>query len=119
MRGVSERTNSRSAPRALRARIFALSWLSYFSYYFTRKNWSVVKSVVGDEQGLGKSELKNIDTIYLAAYAVGQFVNGALGDIFGPRRMLAIGMLSSAGLAVVFGLSDLLAVFILARPLRP
>ncbi|MBT8492468.1 MAG: MFS transporter, partial [Deltaproteobacteria bacterium] len=64
------------APRRVRARIFGLSWLSYFSYYFTRKNWSVVKSVVGDEYGLDKSALKNIDTVYLAAYAVGQFING-------------------------------------------
>jgi OPA family glycerol-3-phosphate transporter-like MFS transporter len=102
----------------VRARIFGLSWLSYFSYYFTRKNWSVVKSVVGDEYGLDKSALKNIDTVYLAAYAVGQFINGVLGDVFGPRRMLALGMLTSAGLAVLFGLSDLFAVFVLAYGLN-
>jgi len=101
-------------PRSWRARIFALSWLSYFSYYFTRKNWSVVKTTVGDQYGLDKSQLKDIDTVYLGAYALGQFVNGALGDVVGPRRMLAIGMLASAALAVVFGLSDVFAIFVLA-----
>lgn len=106
------------APRRWRARIFALSWLSYFSYYFTRKNWSVVKSSVGTELELGKSELKNIDTLYLGAYAVGQFANGLIGDVVGPRRMLALGMLASAGLAVVFGLSDVLAVLTLAYGLN-
>lgn len=98
------------APRRWRARIFGLSWLSYFSFYFTRKNYSVAKSSLG----LDKSELKNIDTLYLAAYAVGQFVNGFLGDIVGPRRLLAGGMMLSAILALVFGAGDALAIYAIA-----
>ncbi len=99
--------------RHWRRRIFAISWLSYFSYYFTRKNWSVVKSSVGDEFGVDANALKNVDTLYLGAYAVGQFASGALGDVIGPRRMLAVGMLASAVLAVVFGLSDIFAILVL------
>ncbi len=102
------------SPVYWRRRIFALSWLSYFSYYFTRKNYSVVKSSLG----LSPSSLALIDTIYTAGYAAGQFINGVLADVIGPRRILSVGMLISAGLAMVFGLSDTLPVFVVAYGLN-
>src|SRR5215216_2420272 len=37
------------------------------------------------------------------AYGVGQFVNGQLAERFSPRKLLALGMLASAGLNVLFG----------------
>ena len=80
--------------RAWRTRIFGLTWLSYLSYYFTRKNYSVIKSSLG----LTSSQLTIIETVYTSAYAVGQFVNGALADVVGPRRLIAVGMFSSAAL---------------------
>jgi sugar phosphate permease len=98
------------APARWRARMFALSWTSYFSYYFTRKNYSVAKSSLG----LDKDDLKNIDTIYLAAYAAGQFINGFLADVVGPRRLLAGGMMLSAILALVFSAGDALALYAIA-----
>lgn len=96
-----------------RTRIVALSWLSYFSYYFTRKNFSVAKKPMAAELGLSKADLQWIDLASLAAYAVGQFVHGFLGDAIGPRRLVALGMLLTAGLSVLFGVSSLLGVFIL------
>ena len=99
-----------NAPPRWRARIFSISWLSYFSYYFTRKNYSVVKSSLG----LAADDLKFIDFFYLTAYAVGQFVNGFLGDVIGARRLLGAGMLLSAGLAFVFGAGDGFAIFAIA-----
>jgi sugar phosphate permease len=97
--------------RRWRARIFAVSWLSYFSYYFARKNWSVVKKPLSEMLGLSIDDLKLIDTLYLAAYSIGQFVNGFLGDWLGPRRLVGFGMLASAALGVAFGAGDALAIF--------
>lgn len=96
-----------------RQRIFAGSWLSYFSYYFTRKNFSVAKKPMAAELGLSKSQLNWIDLASLTAYAIGQFVHGMVGDALGPRRLVALGMLTTAALSVVFGLSSILGVFIL------
>ena len=96
-----------------RARIFAVSWLSYFSYYFTRKNFSVAKKPMARELGLSKADLQWIDLASLAAYALGQFVHGVLGDAIGPRRLVALGMLTTAGLSVLFGMNSLLGVFVL------
>lgn len=85
-----------------RQRIFALSWLSYFSYYFTRKNFSAVKSSLG----ISERWLKWIDFSYLVGYCVGQFAAGALGDVVGARRMVTAGMLASALLTLIFAAAD-------------
>lgn len=92
--------------RALQIRAFVLTWLSYASYYFTRKNLAVTKSRLHDTLGLSTAALGSIDTLYLVAYAIGQFANGSLGDRIGPRRLIALGMLASAITALCFGLSS-------------
>ena len=96
------------------ARAFALTWVSYASYYATRKNLSVVKSRLDDEFGIGVGWLGAIDTAYLVAYAAGQFANGALGDRFGARRLIAFGMLLSAGMSAAFGASSSAWLFLIA-----
>ena len=101
----------RALRKKLQARAFGLTWLSYASYYLTRKNFAIVKSRLHAEMGVSMDTLGAIDTFYLAAYAIGQFVNGALGDRFGARRMIGIGMLASGALAWLFGMSDTAVVF--------
>lgn len=91
--------------RSLRARVFALTWISYASFYLTRKNVSVVKATL-EEEGVSLGALASMDTAYLVLYAAGQIISGALGDRFGARRVLAVGMLASAACAVVFGSAD-------------
>jgi sugar phosphate permease len=97
------------APSSWRARAFGLTWLSYFSYYFTRQNYSVVKSSLG----LSAWQLGWLEVIYNSGYCVGQFVNGTLAEHIGPRRLLAAGMLLTAAMAALFGAADTLPVFML------
>lgn len=93
-----------SSPRlaVLQARVFALTWLSYASYYLTRQSFPTVKTRMEDDLGLSMQTLGWIDTAYLAAYAIGQFQSGALGDRVGPRRMIGYGMIGSALCALAF-----------------
>jgi sugar phosphate permease len=94
-----------------RTRTFALTWLSYASYYLTRKNFSVAKKAVADANGLSKQDLAHVDTGYLAAYAVGQFAWGWAADRLGPRRVIAFGMVATAVMSIAFGWSGTLAAF--------
>jgi sugar phosphate permease len=82
---------------------FAITWLAYATYYLGRKGWSVSKARLSTELGLSRGALAAIDTGYLAAYAAGQFVNGALGDRIGARRLVAFGMWGSALACALFG----------------
>lgn len=88
-----------------RWQVFWLTWLSYASYYLTRKNFSIVKSRLHDDLGVSVGSLAAVDTVYLSLYAMGQFISGPLGDRLGARRMLAMGMLGCGIFAICFGAS--------------
>ncbi len=66
----------------------------------------MVKSALSDSLGLDTQALGEIGTAYLLAYAVGQFVNGALGSRVGARVLLLSGMALSLGTNVVFGMAN-------------
>ncbi len=93
---------------------FALSWIAYATYYFGRKGFGVVKQPLSQELGFSEAELGAIDTGFLAAYALGQFVSGFLGDRVGARRLVGYGMLLSAAACALFGSSaSMLAMVVL------
>ncbi len=101
--GVSHVGAGHLDPR--RFQVFGLTWLSYASYYFTRKNYALAKVSLQQAYGLTTDQLGTIDSAYSAAYAVGQFFWGWAADRLGPRRVLGIGMIGTALCSVAFGLS--------------
>lgn len=85
-------------------------WLTYGAFYFCRTNISAAVPGMGmsvAEGGLGLSgaEIGLILASLKLTYGFGQLLNGQLAERFSPRLMLAIGMLASAGLNVLFGFS--------------
>jgi len=96
-----------------RVQIFAITWLAYTAFYFTRKAFSVAKLGIGEDPTflLDKMAMANLDAIYLAAYAIGQFTWGILADRFGPRVVVLGGLLISAAAAVVMGSFATLPIF--------
>jgi sugar phosphate permease len=103
-----------SSLRRARHIAFVLSWVAYATYYFGRKGFGVVKQPLRQDLGFTEIELGAIDTGFLAAYAVGQFVSGYLGDRVGARRLVGYGMLLSAAACALFGSSaSVLAMVVL------
>jgi sugar phosphate permease len=90
--------------------VWGVTWLSYATYYFGRKNLSVTKAAIG--RSLGSHALYGVETMYLAAYAVGQYGSGWLGDRVGARRLVGTGMLVAAGASFAFGLWSAGALFL-------
>ena len=78
-------------------------WLTYGAFYFCRTNISA--ALPGLEAGLelSKTQIGFILGALKIAYGLGQFVNGQLAEKISPRKLLAVGMLGSAVLNVVFG----------------
>jgi len=93
---------------------FAVTWLAYATYYLGRKGFSVSKARISKELGIGETTLASIDTGYLTAYAVGQFVSGVVGDRVGARRLVAGGMLAAAATCAAFGAGNSAAVLLIA-----
>ncbi len=88
-----------------RVLMFACTWLTYATFYLTRKNYAVAQPAFMEALGWGADDVGIIITTYLTVYAIGQFTNGVLTDRVGPRIMIAVGLGLSAALAVGLSLS--------------
>ena len=97
--------------RYWRFRVFIITWIGYAGFYMCRKNFAVAKMVFPEEFGFTNWQLSQIWTGYLLMYAIGQFVNGFLGDVRGPRFMVGLGLLVSAGMNFLCGFGDSVGYF--------
>jgi len=97
-----------------RISVLAITFLVYTFYHASRKPASIVKSILkGDESNDGwepfngpdgNSLLGSIDVSFLAAYAIGMFFSGHLGDTLDLRIFLTWGMIGSGLLTCLFGM---------------
>lgn len=94
------------AYRPWQIRIFTATWLAYAGYYFCRKPFYVVKADMAGALGLSTIQLGHLGTVYLAAYAAGQFSSAYFGRKLGPKLLLIAGMGISAACNFVFGAAN-------------
>ncbi|MFO0810935.1 MAG: MFS transporter [Gemmataceae bacterium] len=96
------------SPERWRWQVFGVTWLAYAGLYLTRKSFSVAKVELAkpDVLGLTKGDMAWADGGNQIAYAIGQFFWGTLGDHFGPRIVVLIGMMASIVTAAVMGASN-------------
>jgi len=96
-----------------RKRIFGITWLAYAGFYLTRASFSVAKIGILNDPSVSMSseQMGLIDGIYLAAYAAGQFIWGALGDKIGTRRIVLIGLFGSIATGLATGVSSVVLAF--------
>lgn len=105
----------RSATRFRRAqwRILLATMFCYLFFYTGRQTFGFAIPGIEEELGISKTMLGWASTALLWAYAIGQSINGNLGDRFGGRRMMSLGALLSCALnwVVSFG-SNLLTLIV-------
>ena len=88
---------------ARQRRLVATAWITYAAYYLTRSNLAVAIPDMAEALHFSKGQLGTLGTGFFWFYAVGQLINGQLGDRISPRRFVFVGMLASAGLSFAFG----------------
>lgn len=91
-----------SAWKSWQIRIFITIWISYGSFYLCRANMSFALPGLSAEFGYSKTMLGLLGTALFIMYSIGQFVNGQLGDKFGARKLVFVGMICSALLNIAF-----------------
>jgi sugar phosphate permease len=84
-------------------RIFLLCWAAYALAYFCRMNLAVALPAIGREIGANRATLGIIGSSFFWSYAIGQLVNGYLGDRFSSRWFIGLGLLASALINLSFG----------------
>lgn len=85
-------------------KMFWLMWITYASFYLGRVNISIAMPGIMSEFGLTKTNMGMVLTALFMMYAIGQFINGQLGDRFNSRRIITFGLIASAVLNVLFGI---------------
>lgn len=86
--------------------VWGTTWLAYATYYLGRKSFSSAKHALEQAKLLDVTQLGYVDSGYLAAYSLGQFLSGLLGDRVGARRLVGFGLMASAALCFLFGSSS-------------
>ena len=86
-------------------KMFWLMWVTYASFYLLRVNISIAVPEIMEEFSLTKTDIGLVLSSLFLLYAIGQFINGQLGDKLNSRRIITLGLLCSAVLNIIFGLS--------------
>lgn len=87
-------------------------WMAYGAFYFGRMNLAVALPGIEEEFGYDKVQMSIVLLATKFTYGIGQFINGQLAEQISPRKMIAVGMLASAGLNVLFGFGTALYFFL-------
>ena len=82
--------------KSWRKRILITTWITYAAFYLGRVNMSIAIPGIMEEYGISKTAVGGVLTALFTMYAIGQFVNGQLGDKLGAKRLVSIGIISSA-----------------------
>ena len=77
--------------------VFALCWITYLTAYLCRVNFSMSMEAISGELGLPTDRLGTAGAVFFSVYAVGQLVNGLLGDRVKPAGFL---LFSLSGMAL-------------------
>lgn len=78
--------------KAIKRRVFIVSYLSYASLHAVRTSWAYVKPDVSRDLDWSMIFIGNLDMLFLLSYGLGLFINGTIGDYLNRRRFLATGM---------------------------
>mmetsp|Transcript_20591 Transcript_20591/g.30519 ORF Transcript_20591/g.30519 Transcript_20591/m.30519 type:complete len:457 (+) Transcript_20591:105-1475(+) len=92
--GGDEADNLRKL-RAYQPWAFFITFGGYMMAHFSRKSYSTIKGELERSAGYSPLLLSAMDTVFMATYAVGNVVNGKLGDTFNPTTILALGLFGS------------------------
>lgn len=100
--------------RYWRVRICFSLFFGYAVYYITRKNFAVIMPLVGLDLGFSKAQLGLILSLFSLSYGINKFVAGIISDRSNPRYLMAIGLIATGILNILFGVTssfNLLAFF--------
>ena len=87
-------------------RVFILCWMAYSFAYFCRANFSVALPAIQDTYKWSNAKVGLIGSSLFWVYALGQLVNGYIGDKIDSRRFVFIGLIASAAINIAFGFAN-------------
>ena len=93
--------------------VLLLSWTTYMVAYLCRVNLSTVLDKLAAGLNVSVEYLGMASSVYFVTYAVGQLLNGALGDRVNPHRFLMLALTMTGAINVILGIQTSGLLFLL------
>lgn len=87
-----------------RRKVFVLCWLAYASAYLCRTNLAIVLPLMKAEFHWNNAMVGLFGSAFFWAYAIGQLINGWIGDKINPKYFIATGLLGTASINLFVGI---------------
>ncbi|MCM1021104.1 MAG: MFS transporter [Muribaculum sp.] len=97
----------------IRLTTFVSATCGYAIYYVCRLSMNIVRKPIVDEGVFSESQLGFIGSCLFFVYAVGKLANGFLADRCNVRRFMATGLLLTALVNLILGMTEMFWVFAL------
>lgn len=98
--------------RYWRIRILYTMWMGYAIFYFTRNCLQYALPVIKKDLHLAYTEIGLIFTMFSIVYGVSKFISGTISDRSSPRYFMAIGLIITGVLDIIFGFSSSITMFV-------
>ena len=92
--------------------VLALCWITYVFAYLCRLNLSTVLDKAALGLNVTVEYLGIASSVYFGTYAVGQLLNGFVGDRVSPHKYILVALLMTGSINTVLGLQSSGAVFL-------
>lgn len=86
--------------------VLLLSWTTYMTAYLCRVNLSTVLDKLAEGLGVSVEYLGLASSLYFVVYAVGQLLNGAVGDRVNPCRFITLALACTGGINLILSMQD-------------
>lgn len=94
---VDDKISRQSSYNSAKWRMLLATMFCYLFYYTGRQTFGFAIPFIEEELGLSKTTLGYFGTALLWSYAIGQAINGNLGDKYGGRLLMSLGAVLSCG----------------------
>lgn len=99
--------------KRIRLATFLSATCGYALYYVCRLSMNIVRKPIVDEGVFSETQLGVIGSCLFFVYAAGKMANGFLADRCNVRRFMATGLMFTALVNLVLGMTDMFLVFAL------
>lgn len=110
---MSDQAKIETDYRYWRIRICYSIFVGYAIFYFTRKSFTFAMPYIASDLGFTKSQLGLVGSVLYLSYGISKFISGVLSDRSNPRYFMAVGLMLTGVLNILFGMSSSLWMFIL------
>lgn len=96
-----------------RIRIFYSMFIGYAIFYFTRNSFTFAMPGLMQELHLDKSQLGILSSVFAITYGLSKFVSGVFSDRSNARYFMALGLIATGVVNILFGMVSSLTFFII------